>query len=97
MREPVRSHLIDVRRGRSNLADVLAECTELELRLSTLLESSPLPEPETNQVESFVMDAYAGVGCPGTVAGRPRHRAGTRHVARRLDGCGELMSRRVPI
>lgn len=49
-----------VLKGRSNLADVLAECTELELRLSSLLESSPLPpETETDQVESFVMDAYA--------------------------------------
>jgi predicted nucleotidyltransferase len=60
MREPVRNHLMDVRRGRSNLADVLAECTDLELRLSALLESSPLPPgPETDRVESFVMDAYA--------------------------------------
>ena len=60
MREPVRSHLIDVRRGRSNLADVLAECTELELRLSALLGASPLPpEPETARVELYVMDTYA--------------------------------------
>jgi uncharacterized protein len=60
IREPVRSHLMDVRRGRSNLAAVLTECTELELRLSGLLDSSALPpEPETDQVESVVMDAYA--------------------------------------
>jgi len=60
IREPVRSHLMDVRSGRSNLADVLAECTELELRLSKLLESSPLPsEPDLKRVEDFVMDAYA--------------------------------------
>jgi predicted nucleotidyltransferase len=60
MREPSRRHLMDVRRGRSNLAEVLAECTELELRLSALLESSPLPpEPDINQVECFVMDTYA--------------------------------------
>ncbi len=60
MREPVRSHLMDIRRGRSTLADVLAECTELELRLRALLDSSPLPpEPETDRVERFVMDAYA--------------------------------------
>jgi uncharacterized protein len=60
MREPVRSHLMNVRQGRSNLAEVLAECTELELRLGALLDSSPLPlEPDLKTVESFVMDTYA--------------------------------------
>lgn len=59
MREPVRTHLMHVRSGRSNLADVLAECTQLELRLSQLLESSPLPlEPNLKGVEDFVMDTY---------------------------------------
>jgi uncharacterized protein len=59
MREPVRSHLMDVRRGRSNLADMLAECRQLELRLSELLDSSPLPpEPDTRTVEKFMMDTY---------------------------------------
>jgi predicted nucleotidyltransferase len=59
VREPVRSHLMDVRRGRSNLAHVLQECTDLELRLSALLDSSPLPpEPDLPTVESFVMNAY---------------------------------------
>jgi hypothetical protein len=51
---------MDVRRGRSNLTDVLQECTELELRLSGLLDSSPLPpDPNLRTVESFVMDTYA--------------------------------------
>jgi uncharacterized protein len=60
MREPVRSHLISIRQGRGNLADVLAECTQLELRLSELLDSSPLPlEPDLETVENFVMDSYA--------------------------------------
>jgi len=60
MREPVRTHLMDVRQGRSNLADVLAECTQLEMRLSELLDSSPLPvDPDLHTVESFVMDTYA--------------------------------------
>lgn len=60
MRQPVRDHLMDVRQGRSNLADVLAECTQLELRLGELLDSSPLPlEPDLKTVESFVMDTYA--------------------------------------
>lgn len=59
MREPVRSHLMDVRQGRSNLTDILAECKELELRLGTLIDSSPLPlEPDVKTVECFVMDAY---------------------------------------
>lgn len=60
IREPVRSHLMDVRQGRSNLSDVLAECTQLEMHLGELLDSSPLPEePDLKTVESFVMDAYA--------------------------------------
>ena len=60
MRDPVRTHLMDVRRGRSKLAHVLQECTELELRLSALLDSSPLPpDPDFHTVESFVMDIYA--------------------------------------
>jgi len=59
MREPVRSHLMDVRRGRGNLADVLEECAQLELRLASLLDSSPLPlEPDVKTVEQFVMDTY---------------------------------------
>jgi len=50
---------MDVRRGRSNLADVLEECKQLELRISSLLDSSPLPpEPDMKTVESFVMDTY---------------------------------------
>lgn len=59
MREPVRSHLMDVRSGRSNLADVLAECSQLEMRLGALLDSSPLPvDPDLQTVERFVMDTY---------------------------------------
>lgn len=59
IRQPVRSHLMEVRRGRCNLTDVLQECTELELRISGLLDSSPLPpDPNLSAVESFVMDAY---------------------------------------
>lgn len=59
IQEPVRSHLMDVRKGRSNLADVLAECTQLEMRLTALLDSSPLPlEPDLKTVEDFVMDTY---------------------------------------
>jgi hypothetical protein len=51
---------MDVRQGRSNLPEVLAECAQLEIRLGELLDSSPLPpEPNIKAVESFVMDAYA--------------------------------------
>jgi len=59
IQEQGRTHLMDVRRGRSNLADVLEECKQLELRISSLLDSSPLPpEPDMKTVESFVMDTY---------------------------------------
>jgi hypothetical protein len=60
MREPVRSHLMDVRRWRSSQAEVLTECRELEIQLNALLGSSPLPpEPDLDRVERFVMNAYA--------------------------------------
>jgi uncharacterized protein len=59
VREPVRSHLMDIREGRSTLAGVLEECTQLELRLSSLIETSALPvEPNIKGVEEFVMDTY---------------------------------------
>lgn len=59
MREPVRGHLMDVRRGRANLAEVLEECTQLEMQLASLMDSSPLPaEPDFKSVENFVMGAY---------------------------------------
>jgi uncharacterized protein len=70
LRGPLRDHLMDVRQGRSNLADVLAECTHLELRLSELLERSPLPpEPDLPTVESFVMDTYAAAWAKATDSG----------------------------
>lgn len=60
IRDPVRSHLIDVRSGRSSLAEVLTECTELEACLRALQTSSPLPPtPDINRVEQFVLQAYA--------------------------------------
>lgn len=59
MREPIRSHLMEVRRGQGNLGEVLEECTRLELRLASLMDSSPLPlEPDVDTVENFVMDTY---------------------------------------
>jgi uncharacterized protein len=72
MQEPVRSHLMDVRRGRSNLTDVLEECTQLELRIGALLESSPLPlEPDLRTVESFVMDTYEAAWASSTPSRAP--------------------------
>ncbi len=66
MKDPVRNHLMDVRQGRGNLADILAECTQLELRLNALLHDSPLPEePDWKTVESFVMDTYQAVWAGG--------------------------------
>jgi len=59
IQEPARSHLMDVRRGRSNLNDVLEECRQLESRIGELLDTSPLPlEPDLRTVECFVMDTY---------------------------------------
>ena len=60
MREPVRGHLMEVRRGLIKLADVMEECTQVELRISALLDSSPLPDqPDLKTVEAFIMDTYA--------------------------------------
>ena len=38
MRDPVRTHLMEVRQGRSNFSDVLAKCTELELKARRVTE-----------------------------------------------------------
>jgi hypothetical protein len=71
MRGAVRDHLMDVRQGGSNLADVLAECTELELRLTALLESSPISlEPDLKTVECFVMDTYSSAWAKATECGQ---------------------------
>jgi hypothetical protein len=60
IKEPLRGHLMNVRRGQSTVVEVLDECNQVELRLSDLLHSSPLPvEPDVKTVESFVMDTYA--------------------------------------
>jgi len=60
MREPARSHVMDIRQGRSNLVDILEECTQLEARIAALVGTSPLPlQPDLKTVEDFVMDTYA--------------------------------------
>lgn len=59
MKEPVRSHLMATRVGTRNLPEIMTECTELELKLGRLLETSPLPpQPDLRAVETFVMDTY---------------------------------------
>lgn len=59
MREPERSFLLDVRRGRVSEAKCLAEAGELEKQLTDLATTSPLPEaPESDRVERWMFDAY---------------------------------------
>ena len=58
MREPARSHIIDVRTGKVSEADVLAEADALMVRLLALKASSKLGPPDTATVERFVIDAY---------------------------------------
>ena len=70
--EPVRSHLMDVRRGRSNLSEVLEECKQLELRLTELFDSSPLPlDPDLKTVESFIMDTYESAWATNDASSTP--------------------------
>jgi hypothetical protein len=53
--------------GDLDLADVLAECTQLESRIDALLDSSPLPlEPDLRTVERFVTDTYADAWAKAT-------------------------------
>ena len=59
MREPERSFLLDVRRGKISQQECLTRAGELEQELSDLATASPLPEePEEARVEEWVLDAY---------------------------------------
>ena len=59
MREPERSFLLDVRRGKVDEARCLEQAGELERELTALETSSPLPEePEEARVESWMLDVY---------------------------------------
>jgi len=59
MQDPIRSHLMDIRRGKGSVAEILEECRGLESTIASLMESSTLPiEPDIKQVEDFVMGAY---------------------------------------
>jgi hypothetical protein len=57
--EPNRTHILDVRNGRVPFPDVLDEANELQQRLETLLQMSPLAEhPDHDAVNEFLADAY---------------------------------------
>jgi hypothetical protein len=59
MREPERSYLLDVRRGKVGEADCLARAGELERELTELETSSALPDaPDERRIEDWVLDAY---------------------------------------
>ena len=59
MREPERTWLRGVREGSTTLEECLRRATELEERLRTLLETSPLPErPDRAAVEPWMVGVY---------------------------------------
>ena len=59
MREPARSYLLDVRRGRVTEEECLTRAGELEQELTDLRTTSPLPEePDDLGVEEWVLDVY---------------------------------------
>ena len=59
MREPERSFLLNVRRGKISEQECLTRAGELEQELSDLAATSPLPEePDEARIEIWVIDAY---------------------------------------
>jgi uncharacterized protein len=59
MRVPERARVLDVRNGRVTFEDVLDEANDLERRLESLLDDSPLPErPDDDAVNAFLANAY---------------------------------------
>jgi hypothetical protein len=59
LREPERSYLLDVRRGKVSEEDCLRRAGELEQQLTELATSDVLPEqPDEARVERWVLDAY---------------------------------------
>src|SRR5215471_6528008 len=59
MREPERSFLLDVRRGKVSEPECFSKAAELERQLVELETTSPLPEaPDESRVERWVLDAY---------------------------------------
>ena len=59
MREPERSFLLEVRRGKVSEEDCFTRAGELEQELTDLAASDVLPErPDEAQVEEWMLDAY---------------------------------------
>ena len=59
MREPERSYLLDVRRGKVREQECLERAGELEQELTDLATTSPLPDaPDDEAIEEWVLDAY---------------------------------------
>jgi hypothetical protein len=63
MREPARSFLLDVRRGKVSEQECLTRAGELEQDLTDLATTSPLPEePDEVRVEEWVRCVPPAVG-----------------------------------
>jgi uncharacterized protein len=59
MREPARSFLLDVRRGKVSEQACFTRAGELEQELTDLATTSPLPEePEERRAEEWMLDVY---------------------------------------
>jgi len=59
MRGPEQTRVLDVRNGRVSFEDVLAEADNLQRRLESCLEDSPLPErPDYEGVNGFLAYTY---------------------------------------
>jgi hypothetical protein len=59
MREPERSFLLDVRRGKVSEQECLTRAGALERELADLATASPLvDEPQEERVEEWVISAY---------------------------------------
>src|SRR5262245_59640944 len=59
MREPERSFLLDVRRGKVREQECFAKADDLERELTALADSSVLPEaPDEARLERWVLDVY---------------------------------------
>jgi uncharacterized protein len=57
--EPVRSRIMEVRRGEWSEAAALAEIDRVEEELRVAVAESPLPdEPDTERVDAFIVESY---------------------------------------
>lgn len=58
MKEPYRSHILDIRRGRVTEQEVLKEAASLEDKLVALRDGGTVPPADSAKVEEFVISAY---------------------------------------